>query len=174
MAGAFLCLALTHGLLLYFLGCLLAGLGFTLSGDRAGHLSSGAAVRAAVFCRSGSISPSAGLGGVAGPILYLLVADDRRRIGATYWLVIAGDRGRWRGLFSAVLVDAKTDVRARRAKDPAHHARGMERAKAALKTPQFAVLAAAYSIFLFVGITVNAVSVAHLMRHGVAARWPAA
>ena len=41
------------------------------------------------------------------------------------------------------------------------------RGKAALRTPQFAILAAAYSIFLFVGITVNAVSVAHLMRHGI-------
>ena len=36
-----------------------------------------------------------------------------------------------------------------------------------MKTPQFAILAAAYGIFLFVGITVNAVSVAHLMGHGV-------
>jgi MFS transporter, OFA family, oxalate/formate antiporter len=30
MAAAFACMALTHGLMLYFLGCLLMGLGFTL------------------------------------------------------------------------------------------------------------------------------------------------
>ena len=30
MAAAFACLALAHGLMLYFLGCLLVGLGFTL------------------------------------------------------------------------------------------------------------------------------------------------
>ena len=50
-----------------------------------------------------------------------------------------------------------------------HHQRKNGRAKAALRTPQFAILAAAYSIFLFVGITVNAVSVAHLMSRGVPA-----
>lgn len=36
-----------------------------------------------------------------------------------------------------------------------------------MRTPQFAILAAAYSIFLLVGITVNATSVPHLQNHGV-------
>jgi MFS family permease len=71
------------------------------------------------------------------------------------------------GLLSAVLVDVRTDV----------HGSGDESgvvttpwsAKAALRTPQFVILAAAYSVFLFAGITVSAVSVAHLMTRGVTA-----
>ena len=71
------------------------------------------------------------------------------------------------GLLSAVLVDVKTDLH----QEAADKSAGSDdwTVKAALRTRQFAILAAAYSIFLFVGITVNAVSVAHLMNHGVTA-----
>ena len=108
-----------------------------------------------------------GLGGVAGPVLYLWVASLTQNWRA-YWLVslvlVAAA-----GLLSAVLVDAKTDVRAGADGDT-----GITRedwpVKSALRTRQFAILAAAYSIFLFVGITVNAVSVAHLMSRGVSAK----
>ena len=41
------------------------------------------------------------------------------------------------------------------------------RLRDALQTPQFWIIAAAYSAFLFCGITANAVSVAHLGQHGV-------
>jgi len=105
-----------------------------------------------------------GLGGVAGPILYLWVAAISQDWRA-YWLVslllvlLAG-------LLSAVLVDVKTDLH-----QEADKSAGSDdwTVKAALRTRQFAILAAAYSIFLFVGITVNAVSVAHLMNHGITA-----
>ncbi|HUO03052.1 MAG TPA: MFS transporter [Rhizomicrobium sp.] len=163
MAGAFLCLMVTHGLALYFLGCLLAGLGFTLLATVPGTY-----LLTRLFAQPsfpfGLYFTVGGLGGVAGPILYLWVqsaAHDWR----IYWLVslvivtVAG-------LLSAVLVDAKTDVHAGGEKDP-HITEDAWTAKAAMKTPQFAVLAAAYSIFPFVGITVNAVAVGHLMRHGV-------
>ena len=163
MAGAFLCLMVTHGLALYFLGCLLAGLGFTLLATVPGTY-----LLTRLFAQPsfpfGLYFTVGGLGGVAGPILYLWVqsaAHDWR----IYWLVslvivtVVG-------LLSAVLVDAKTDVHAGGEKDP-HITEDAWTAKAAMKTPQFAVLAAAYSIFPFVGITVNAVAVGHLMRHGV-------
>ena len=60
-------------------------------------------------------------------------------------------------------MDTKTDCRALAAKRSQITSESWS-AQAALKTPQFAVLAAAYSIFLIVDITVNAWSVAHLMR----------
>ena len=105
-----------------------------------------------------------GLGGVAGPMFYLWVASltQNWRI---YWLVslVLVTAA---GLLSAVLVDVQTDLHASAESDP-----GITRedwpAKAALRTRQFAILAAAYSIFLFVGVTVNAVSVAHLVSRGV-------
>lgn len=164
MAAAFFCWMAAHGLTLYFAGCLLAGLGFTLLATVPGTY-----LLARLFAKPsfafGLYFTVGGLGGVAGPVLYLWVisaAHDWR----SYWLVslilVAAA-----GLASAVLVDSKTDVRANDEQDP--HITGDDwTAKAALKTPQFAVLAAAYSIFPFVGITVNAVAVAHLMRHGVA------
>jgi MFS transporter, OFA family, oxalate/formate antiporter len=163
MGLAFFCLAVTHGLALYFVGCLLAGLGFTLFATVPGTY-----LLTRLFAQPsfpfGLYFTIGGLGGVAGPILYLWVQSAAQNWRA-YWLVslvivtVAG-------LLSAVLVDVKTDVRALDGKDP-HITEDAWTAKAALKTPQFAVLAAAYSIFPFVGITVSAVAVGHLMRHGV-------
>jgi MFS family permease len=163
MGLAFVCLAVTHGLILYFLGCLLAGLGFTLLATVPGTY-----LLTRLFAQPsfpfGLYFTVGGLGGVAGPILYLWVQSAAQNWRA-YWLVslvivtVAG-------LLSAVLVDTKTDVRAGEEDDP-HITGDAWTAKAALKTPQFAVLAAAYSIFPFVGITVSAVAVGHLMRHGV-------
>lgn len=165
MAAAFASLALTHGLELYFLGCLLMGLGFTLLATVPGTY-----LLARLFARPsfafGLYFTVGGLGGVAGPVLYLWVAALTQGWRA-YWLVALVIVAAM-GLLSAVLVDVRTDVR-----DGAVHDTGVAETpwsvKAALRTPQFAILAAAYSIFLFVGITVNAVSVAHLMTRGVTA-----
>ena len=165
MAAAFACLALTHGMLLYFLGCLLMGLGFTLLATVPGTY-----LLARLFANPsfafGLYFTVGGLGGVAGPVLYLWVAGLTQNWRA-YWLVslaivLAA------GLLSAVLVDVDSDVRGGSDSDP-DITKEEWPVKAALRTPQFAVLAAAYSIFLFVGITVNAVSVAHLMGRGIPA-----
>ncbi len=164
MGAAFACLALTHGLPIYFLGCVLMGLGFALLATVPGtylltRLYANPSFAFGLYFTVG------GLGGVAGPILYLWVAAISQDWRA-YWLVslllvmLAG-------LVSAALVDVKTDLH----RDGADKSAGSDdwTVKAALRTRQFAILAAAYSIFLFVGITVNAVSVAHLMNHGVTA-----
>jgi MFS transporter, OFA family, oxalate/formate antiporter len=165
MAAAFGCLALTHGLGLYFLACLLMGLGFTLLATVPGTY-----LLARLFARPsfafGLYFTVGGLGGVAGPVLYLWVAAVSQSWRA-YWLVsllIVTAAG----LLSAILVDVKTDLRGGADNDPGITSEQWT-AKAALRTPQFAILAAAYSIFLFVGITVNAVSVAHLMSRGITA-----
>jgi OFA family oxalate/formate antiporter-like MFS transporter len=165
MAAAFGCLALTHGLVLYFLACLLMGLGFTLLATVPGTY-----LLARLFARPsfafGLYFTVGGLGGVAGPVLYLWVAAVTQSWRA-YWLVslllVTAA-----GLLSAILVDVKTDLRGGTGNDPGITSEQWP-VKAALRTPQFAILAAAYSIFLFVGITVNAVTVAHLMSRGVTA-----
>jgi OFA family oxalate/formate antiporter-like MFS transporter len=165
MAAAFACLALTHGLVLYFLGCLLMGLGFTLLATVPGTY-----LLARLFANPsfafGLYFTVGGLGGVAGPVLYLWV-DAVARDWRAYWLV-ALLIVTAAGLLSALLVDVDSDVRGN-AGDGTNSTDGQWPAKAALRTPQFAILAAAYSIFLFVGITVNAVSVAHLMSRGATA-----
>jgi OFA family oxalate/formate antiporter-like MFS transporter len=165
MAAAFACLALTHGLPLYFLGCVLMGLGFALLATVPGtylltRLYANPSFAFGLYFTVG------GLGGVAGPILYLWVTAVSQNWRA-YWLVslLAVTIT---GLLSAVLVDVKTDL-SQSVGGKTGTASGDWPVKAALRTRQFAILAAAYSIFLFVGITVNAVSVAHLMGRGVTA-----
>ncbi|HEY2835586.1 MAG TPA: MFS transporter [Rhizomicrobium sp.] len=163
MAAAFLCLMLAHGLPLYFAGCLLMGLGFTLLATVPGTYLLTRLFPNPSFA-FGLYFTVGGLGGVAGPPLYLWIAALSQSW-RSYWLaslVLVAVAG----LLSAVLVDVKTDVHG---DAEAQVADADWPVKKALKTPQFAILAAAYSIFLFVGITVNAVSVAHLMNHGVTA-----
>ena len=162
MAAAFACLAMAHGLTLYFAGCSLAGLGFTLL----------ATVPATYLLARNFERPSfifgiyftLGQGGaVAGPLLYLWIA------GLSGWRavwIVSGAAILLTSLLAALLVDAGTDVAAAAERDP-EITRESWTVKAALKTPQFAVLAAAYSVFLFVDITVNAFSIQHLMAHGV-------
>jgi MFS family permease len=165
MAAAFACLMLTHGLMLYFIGCLLLGLGFILLATVPGTFLLTRLFPNPAFA-FGLYFTVGGLGGVAGPILYLWVAalSQNWRI---YWLVslllVTAA-----GLISAALIDVDTDVRASGKQSPQIAAAEWP-VRRAMRTPQFAVLAAAYSIFLFVGITVNAVSVAHLMSRGVPA-----
>ena len=167
MAAGFVALARAQGLWLYFLGCSLAGLSFmTLATVPGTYLLS------RVFARPsfafGLYFTVGGLGGVAGPPLYFWVS------------ALSGGYGGWRGYWifaaiavlvlgavSAMLVDVTTNLEGTRDPDPAITSQSWD-VKAALRTPQFAVLAAAYSVFLFVGITVNAVAVAHLMTHGIA------
>ena len=171
MAAAFLCLAMTRGLSLYFLGCSLAGLGFTLLATVPGTY-----LLARLFPRPdfafGLYFTLGGLGGVIGPQTYLWMmqaSGDWR----AFWM-LAGAAVTLAGLISAVLVDVRTDVGGAAERNP-DISRENWTPRAAMKTGPFFVLAAAYAIFLFVGVTVNAESVAHLEQHGVKPwRWPVA
>jgi MFS family permease len=164
MAAAFLCLAETNGLLLYFLGASLAGLGFTLLDSVPGTYLLSRLFRRPSF-PFGLFFTIGGLGGVAGPLIYAQV------IGVTghwraYWLVI-GAAVVVIGVAAALGVDSKTDVAAGGEADPDISTEGWT-LRAALQTRQFWIIAAAYVAFLFGGITANSVSVAHLTQHGVA------
>lgn len=164
MALAFFCLAHTNGLLLYFLGASLAGLGFTLLDSVPGtYLLSRLFARPAFAI--GLFFTIGGLGGVAGPLLYAAVvgtAGDWRN----YWLVV-GVLVEATGVIAAFVVDAKTDV-GEAGGDPDISTEKWTM-REALQTRQFWIIAAAYAAFQFCGITASAVSVAHLTQHGIAA-----
>lgn len=164
MAVAFLCLAAAHGLPLYLLGTSLAGLGFTLLDTVPGtYLLSRLFARPAFAF--GIYFTIGGLGAIFGPLLYFLVTSTGHW--RSYWLLV-GAVVVATGLATALLADSRTDVAAAREDDPAISTQDWP-ARAALRTPQFWVLAAAYAAFLFCGITANSVSVAHLTQQGVTA-----
>ena len=165
MALAFLCLARTDGLLLYFVGASLAGLGFTLLDSVPGTY-----LVSRLFARPsfaiGLFFTIGGLGGVAGPLLYTQVsgiAGDWR----SYWLVV-GALIVLTGIVAAFFVDPKTDVGHAAESDPEISTQRWTM-REALQTRQFWIIAAAYAAFQFCGITASSVSVAHLTQHGVAA-----
>ncbi|HKQ45093.1 MAG TPA: MFS transporter [Rhizomicrobium sp.] len=165
MAVAFLCLARTQGLVLYFVGASLAGLGFTLLDSVPGtYLLSRCFARPSFAF--GLYFTIGGLGGVAGPLLCIQVmqaADSWR----SYWL-LAGALVVVTGVAAALGVDTKTDVANAANGDPEISTERWTM-RTALQTPQFWIIAAAYAAFLFCGLTANSVSVAHLTQYGVAA-----
>ncbi len=165
MALAFLCLARTDGLLLYFVGASLAGLGFTLLDSVPGtYLLSRCFARPSFAF--GLYFTLGGLGGVAGPLIYLGVMDITGHW-RSYWLVM-GALVVLTGIVTAFAVDTKTDVNGAADSDPQISTERWT-VRAALRTSQFWIIAAAYAAFLFCGITANSVSVAHLTQHGVSA-----
>ena len=165
MGLAFACLARTGGLLGYFAGASLAGLGFTLLDSvPATYLLSRLFARPSFAI--GLFFTVGGLGGVAGPLLYTSVIDATGNW-RSYWLVV-GMLIALIGAIAAFAVDAKSDVGAAAQGDPEISTERWS-FRDALQTPQFWTIAAAFVAFQFCGITASSVSVAHLTQHGVAA-----
>ena len=164
-AAAFAAMAAAQSLTLYFVGCSLLGLGFTLLATVPGTYLLSRCFRRPDFA-FGLYFTIGGLGGVAGPPLYFLTHAlsggwrDFWIVSAVLTLAAA--------IVSALLVDSSTDL-SQSGLETEEITQESWTARAALRTPQFAVIAAAYSVFLIVDITVNAWSVSHLISHGVAA-----
>ena len=165
MGLAFLFLAQTGGLLGYFIGASLAGLGFTLLDSvPATYLLSRLFARPSFAI--GLFFTVGGLGGVAGPLLYTGVihaTGDWR----SYWMAMGGLIVLI-GVIAAFAVDARSDVGAAPDRDPEISTEPWS-FREALQTRQFWIIAAAFAAFQFCGITASSVSVAHLTQHGVAA-----
>ena len=165
VAAAFAAMAAAQDLTLYFIGCSLLGLGFTLLATVPGTYLLSRCFRRPDFA-FGLYFTIGGLGGVAGAPLYFLTHAlsggwrDFWIVSAVLTLAAA--------LASALLVDSSTDL-SQSGLETEEITQESWTARAALRTPQFAVIAAAYSVFLIVDITVNAWSVSHLISHGVAA-----
>ena len=166
MGLAFLCLARTDGLILYFAGASLAGLGFTLLDSVPGTY-----LLSRLFARPsfsiGLFFTIGGLGGVAGPLLFLLVTGHNVSAWREDWR-IAGGLVVLTGIVAALLVDSKTNIGVEAEADPDISTESWT-LRDALQTRQFWIIAAAYAAFLFCGITANTVSVAHLTQKGVGA-----
>ena len=179
MIAGFTCLAAAHGLILYFLGAALCGIGYQMMA-----FIPGTHVIAAVFQKRakplGIYFMVTSIGGIAGPALALAIMhgshDDWRlvwklqalatlavgvlcavTVGGRQWFIDAASE-----TDSAVAAEIAKPVR-----------RGVWRTsrawtvRDALRTSQFYVLLAAYFAHLLVGVTVASWSVAHLTERGV-------
>lgn len=180
MVAGFLSLARAQGVMLYFLGTALCGVGYQMMA-----LIPGTHVLAAVFQRRGApfgvYFTFAALGGVAGP--WLVWVLDRGAPGGwrLFWIVQMGVALAL-GVICAAMVGGREWLAGIAARtDNALAEQGRTRRTGAvyrttrdwtvteaLRTPQFLILLAAYFGHLLVGATVASLSVAHLTQRGVA------
>lgn len=161
MAG-FITLAATHGVFAYDVGTILLGLGFSICGTVPGvHVISHSFERKStaigVYFSCGS------LGSVAGPLLFYAVNAHAANWRA-YWIIAAGI-ALVLGLFAASVTSAKYatihDAANAAPVDPDAWS-----ARAALRTPAFYVIVAAYSVFLLVNTTIHSFAAQQLQDIG--------
>jgi MFS family permease len=161
MAG-FITLAATHSVLAYDVGTILLGLGFSICGTVPGvHVISHSFQRQSTAI--GIYFSCGSLGSVAGPLLFYAVnahADNWR----TYWIIAAGIALAL-GLFAASVTSSKYatiyDAANAAPVDP-----NAWTARAALRTPAFYVIVAAYSVFLLVNTTIHSFAAQALQELG--------
>ena len=174
LATGFACLALTDNVVVYDLGAALEGLGFALCTVIPGAYILSRSFRR-VSAALGAYFTLGGLGGVAGPWLYLL-AKASPGGWRGYWLMLA---------LAALTLGAVAAIIVRDAPAPRAEPSLVE-ATAGLRPPDFRtphawtvpqalrsapfwVITASYTVNLLCEVTVNSVSVAHLTGRGVAA-----
>lgn len=181
MALGFAALAETHGVVLYFIGAALCGVGYQMMA-----LIPGTHVLAALFKHRalpfGVYFTSAALGGVAGPFVVFAVLGLSHGQWRDFWLLQVAGAIVVGVLCAAVvgsdaaLARASAQTDAELAEEAAEHPNPRVwrtpvdwTTRAALATPQFYVLLACYFGHLLIGVTVASVSVAHLTQRGVSA-----
>lgn len=161
--AAFLLLAFGRTLIGYDAAMILAGIAFALTANVPG-----AFVLARAFHNPsrafGVYFLMGGLGGLAGPWLYLAVTalGDSWRV---YWGVLAGV-SLVVGLIAALLAHPAAHSETLAPAPPTATGEGDWGVREALATPQFWIIVAAYTTYLLVGVTVNAVSVQHMVEKG--------
>jgi MFS family permease len=187
MVGGFACLATTHALPLYFLGCALLGVGYQAMAlipatHVLGMLFKKRALPFGIYFTFGS------LGGFAGPWMVLAIMPDNGDQWRLFWTlqaiaavavgllcaVAVGSRA-WLAKASAAL-DAQEAEDAATPQAPSNVYRTTRdwSVAEAVRTPQFYIMLAAYFVHLLGAATVASWSVAHLTQAGVAAGLTAA
>lgn len=187
LGAGLLGLAGSESIVRYYVGAALCGIGFQMAA-----LIPGTHVLSALYRKRalpfGIYFTFGSLGGVAGPWMALAIMGGTDNNWRIYWLaqavlacivgvVCAAMVGGSKWLAQAAHdVDVEVEQEAREAPAGARVYRTSHEwpVKAALRTPQFYVLVAAYFTHLLTGVTVASVSVSHIGEIGVAAGMAAA
>ena len=172
LIGGFGCLAITGSVWLYLLGTVLLGVAFSLSTTVPGtHVLTGLFTRQSTVI--GAYFTIGALGGVAGPLLYVIIAPD---FGwrAYWWVFVTASAVV--GLFAASSIPENLnrtapDLKHPEPVGPAELIGGLKdwTVRHALATSQFYVIVGAYTMYLLINTTAHGFAVQHLVEHGVSA-----
>ena len=172
LIGGFGSLAITNGVWLYLTGTVLLGVAFSLAATVPGtHVLTGLFKRQSTVI--GAYFTIGALGGVAGPLLYVVIAPE---FGwrAYWWVFVAASAVT--GLFAVASIPehlnrSTPDLAHPEPIEPAELIGGLKdwTVRHALATSQFYVIVGAYTMYLLINTTAHGFAVQHLVEHGVSA-----
>ena len=174
MMAGFSALALTHSVWVYLAATTLVGLSFALVGTVPGThvLTQVFKQRSAIL---GSYFAMGGLGGVAGPLLYVVIQSATHDWRAYWWAFVAMAAAA--GLFAILTTPGRYDETGHTAEapeqvGPAELIEGLKdwTVRRALMTPQFYVIFGVYTTYLLINTTAHGFGVEHLIERGVDAK----
>ncbi len=166
LAAGFLALALTRSVVVYLVATASVGMGFAVAGNVPGTHVLNAMFRKRSTALGIYFTIGAS-GGVAGPLIYLLsngIAHNWR----AHWIVFLS-AALLAGAFAAVVIPSKLGSPEADQAGDANPVAGPARDwgfRAAMRTPQFAIIVGAYTMYLLVHTTAHSFAPAHLIQRG--------
>jgi len=174
MTAGFAALAVTHSVWLYLFGTLLVGLSFALVSTVPGThvLTDLFAERRSTIL--GVYFTIGGLGGVAGPMMYVWINGWTHGWRPFWWVFAA--MAACAGAYAMFTTPGRRDERAHDTEAPEQASlpemlEGLRdwTVRRALGTPQFYVIVGGYTTYLLINTTAHGFAVQHLIEHGVSA-----
>jgi MFS family permease len=174
MVAGFGGMAMTHSVWAYLAATSLVGLAFALVSTVPGtHVLTDVFEKRSTVL--GAYMAIGGLGGVAGPLLYVVIQDWTHGWRPYWWAFVAMSAAT--GLFAALTTPGRRDESAHQVQVPEHIGpiemlEGLHdwTVRRALATPQFYVIFGGYTTYLLINTTAHGFAVEHLIEHGVNAK----
>jgi MFS family permease len=168
LAAGFAALALARSPIVYLAATLLLGLGFSLNGTVPGtHVLTGMFRRKSAML--GAYFTIGALGGVAGPLVYVIVDQTTHGWRPYWWTFVAASV--LFGLFAIAVTptDFGPPIETQEQVDAHALIQGFKdwTVRAALRKPQYYVIVGAYTMYLLVNTTAHGFGVEHLRERGV-------
>lgn len=171
MVAGFSMMAITHSIPAYFIGTTLIGLAFSMVSTVPGtHVLTDIFTNRSTAL--GAYFAIGGLGGVAGPLLYLLIQGTAHGWRPYWWAFVAMAVAS--GIFAVLTTPGPRDESAHKAEAPEIEGavdviEGLKdwTVRRALMTPQFYVIFGGYTTYLLINTTAHGFAVEHLIERHV-------